>query len=134
MEKRKRTYQLTHALKTDPFVFEQVWKGKKPFEIRKNDRDFQIGDLLILKETKFSGEEMAKGSPLIYTGRRVEARISCIIEDYFYGIRENFCVIGLVDIKRRFRSTPCTSLNESGISEWADEKEKEEWTKHQKKE
>ena len=37
-----------HELKLDTFYFDDVKSGLKTFEIRKNDRDYQIGDLLAL--------------------------------------------------------------------------------------
>lgn len=42
----------THELKLDVKYFEDVKSGKKNFEIRKNDRDFQVGDVLELKAYK----------------------------------------------------------------------------------
>jgi ASC-1-like (ASCH) protein len=39
----------THELKLDIKYFDDVKSGKKNFEIRKNDRDFQVGDVLQLK-------------------------------------------------------------------------------------
>ncbi|ATY87920.1 DUF3850 domain-containing protein [Lactococcus lactis] len=39
----------THELKLDIKYFDDVKSGKKNFEIRKNDRDFQVGDILELK-------------------------------------------------------------------------------------
>ena len=41
---------MIHHLKTKPEYFRAVIAGKKPFEIRKNDRDFKIGDKVILEE------------------------------------------------------------------------------------
>ena len=39
----------THELKLDINYFEDVKSGLKNFEIRKNDRDFQVGDILEFK-------------------------------------------------------------------------------------
>lgn len=40
----------THYLKCHPIYFMMVSKGEKPFEIRKNDRNFQVGDKVVLCE------------------------------------------------------------------------------------
>lgn len=50
-----------HELKIGSEFFEAVKDGRKKFEIRKNDRNYQEGDILILKEYDpltqlFSGE------------------------------------------------------------------------------
>lgn len=49
-----------HELKiTEPY-FSDVAFGSKNFEIRKNDRDFKVGDILILRKwdgKKFTGSE-----------------------------------------------------------------------------
>ncbi len=39
-----------HQLKTWPKYFQAVKSGMKNFEIRKNDRDFKVGDFLELSE------------------------------------------------------------------------------------
>lgn len=74
----------THELKTVPPYFDMVWKRIKRFEIRKNDRDFQPDDIVILRE--WSGGQ--------YTGRELRRRISIIIEE-FSGLEEGYCVFGL---------------------------------------
>lgn len=39
-----------HELKTDPEFFWAAAEGKKPFEVRKNDRNFKVGDYIMLRE------------------------------------------------------------------------------------
>jgi hypothetical protein len=46
-----------HALKTWPVHYENVASGRKHFEYRKNDRNFQVGDLLILQKYDPQREE-----------------------------------------------------------------------------
>ena len=36
----------THELKLNKRFEKPVWRGEKQFEIRKNDRDYQVGDLI----------------------------------------------------------------------------------------
>jgi len=50
-----------HELKTLPSFFHAIRVGEKTFEIRKNDRNFEVGDRLQLKEWDgegFTGEEV----------------------------------------------------------------------------
>jgi ASC-1-like (ASCH) protein len=52
--------RVTHCLKTWPEYFELVLAGIKTFELRKNDREFKLGDTLLLQEfdpavQKFTG-------------------------------------------------------------------------------
>jgi ASC-1-like (ASCH) protein len=52
-----------HNLKTWTEYFEAVCDGRKTFEIRKNDRDFRVNDVLLLREydpktDTYSGREL----------------------------------------------------------------------------
>lgn len=62
----------THDLKTWPEFFEEVAAGRKPFEVRHNDRNFQVGDILVLREFRPIPSHNGAGS---YTGRRITAHI-----------------------------------------------------------
>ena len=83
-------------LKTDPAVFQDVLEGKKTFEIRFNDRGYQVGDLIVLKETKFTGQQMGEGRPLIYTGREMQKQISYILSGY--GLQDGWVILGITDL------------------------------------
>ena len=41
---------MIHLLKTEKEYFQKIADGLKPFEIRRNDRDYQTGDFLVLQE------------------------------------------------------------------------------------
>ena len=85
----------THVLKTDPEVFCAVFNGKKKFEIRLNDRDFQVGDTLLLRETQFTGADMRAGAPLIYTDRELKVIVTYILHGQIYGLAENWCIMSI---------------------------------------
>lgn len=70
-----------HVLKCDTEHFVHVVMGEKPFEIRKNDRGFKEADVVLLQETKYTGQEMMAGAPLEYTGRAIHGTILAGITD-----------------------------------------------------
>ena len=82
-----------HILKTDAEVFRASWDGIKTFEIRIDDRDFQVRDEMFLVETVASGEEMKKGAPLEYTGRFIIQTITYKLKG-MYGLGEGWCILG----------------------------------------
>jgi hypothetical protein len=85
----------THELKTDSFVFDSVVMGYKTYEIRKNDRDFTVGESVLLKETKYTGEEMKSGAPLVYTGREFKALITHLLQGPVYGLQEGWAILSI---------------------------------------
>ncbi len=85
-----------HDLKTDHKVFRESFAGHKPWEVRLNDRDFRVGDSVTLHETEFTGDEMAAGATLRYTGRTVQGVIGLVLNGPLYGIASNWCVFSLM--------------------------------------
>ena len=64
---------MKHELKILSPHFQAVFDGRKAFEIRKDDRGFQAGDTLLLKE--YSPDV----SPAIaYTGREIEVDVTYV--------------------------------------------------------
>jgi hypothetical protein len=61
-----------HELKTWPSYFEAALRGDKPFEIRKNDRGFAVGDEVVLCEWEPDGKR--------FTGRRLRRRITYVTD------------------------------------------------------
>lgn len=61
---------MTHTLKTWPGPFTAVSNGVKTFEIRKDDRNFQVGDSLILQEWLPGQQE--------YTGKEIYVRVTFV--------------------------------------------------------
>ncbi|KXS55030.1 MAG: hypothetical protein AWU57_626 [Marinobacter sp. T13-3] len=84
-----------HDLKTDPALFEPSHAGRRPWEIRLNDRDFQAGDTVTLHETVATGAEMAKGAPLEYTGRTVTGTITFVQPGPIYGLADRWCIFSV---------------------------------------
>ena len=78
-----------HELKTVEPYFRYVSSGVKTFEVRKNDRDFQVGDLLHLREyiTK------SVGSPF-YSGHEVLVKITYILNDKQF-VKDGFVILGI---------------------------------------
>lgn len=76
---------MIHQLKILPEYYQAVVSGNKTFEIRKNDRNFKVGDLLML-------EEWNNGK---YTGKTCYVKVSYICD---YEQKENIVVLGIKKI------------------------------------
>ena len=92
---------MRHELKTDPGIFTAVAKGSKTFELRKNDRDFKVGDELLLKQTRYSAEEMNKayqGKPLEYTGAFWTVKVRYILHGPALGLKKGWCIMSVKEM------------------------------------
>ena len=73
----------THELKILPKYFDEVYDRVKNFEVRKNDRNYAVGDTLILREWDGTA----------FTGRRLLRRVGYILSDPEY-VKEGYVVLG----------------------------------------
>ena len=76
-----------HELKCWPSPFQALCKGKKTFELRENDRDYQEGDFLILDE--WDPQAAA------YTGDRLTVTVTYILIGPAFGLPEGYCVMSV---------------------------------------
>jgi hypothetical protein len=81
----------THRLNTIARYFDAVERGEKTFEVRKNDRAFQTGDILELVRT--DGDHMApRDAPSL------RKQIIYLLQGGQFGIEPAYCVLGLGDV------------------------------------
>ena len=60
-----------HYIKILPQYFRAIERGEKTFEVRFNDRDYKVEDVLHLKEWMNGG----------YTGREIVAYVTYLLDD-----------------------------------------------------
>lgn len=76
-----------HELKIAPKYFEKVLSKEKTFEFRYNDRNYQVGDILNLKEYD-------NGT---YTGRETNVEITYILQE-FEGLQPDYAILSIKHI------------------------------------
>ena len=104
-----------HELKILPKYFNDVKCEKKPFELRKNDRDFKVGDILILKEFNPNEEyeTIEDGIYSNFSGKKVLRQVTYILND-IEGLNNEYAILGIkpidLDIELEWKS----DMNEWG--------------------
>lgn len=75
---------MTHEIKIMPLYYKAVSEGRKKFELRLDDRNYQPGDKVRLME--WDGE---------FTGRYVTIEIAYVLRNVKqYGLKEGYCIFG----------------------------------------
>lgn len=82
----------THELKVWPDFYPAIADGTKTFEVRQNDRGFQVGDTLHLREYSPGPDE--------YTGRHITKRVVYLVngddvKGFAFGVKPGFVVMGI---------------------------------------
>lgn len=85
-----------HDLKTWPEYYKRVETGQKTFEVRKNDRDFQVGDTVSLYQ--YDKVAPPSGRPVEDFEERLKFKIGYILHGGNFGIEPGYCVLQLVKI------------------------------------
>ena len=74
---------MIHELKIAPMYFEAVISDKKTFEVRKDDRNYQENDVLILKEYDNGA----------YTGKEISVVVTYILRGEY--CKDGYCIISI---------------------------------------
>lgn len=97
----------THSLKTWPEPFSALLRGEKPYELRKNDRNYQVGDVLFLREWDPATES--------YTSRMVFRAVCGITRGGQLGLSKDYCILGLRDATHAEKSRSIAELHLEGV-------------------
>lgn len=97
--------QRTHYLKTWPAAWDATRRGDKPFEVRLNDRFFQVGDVVHLHRwnpaPKMACYETPTGATSSFPQPEgtLEFRIGWFLQGGQFGIEPSYCVFTLAPLK-----------------------------------
>lgn len=92
-----------HELKTLQPYYSEVEKGLKNFELRFNDRDFRVGDVLVLRPWDPRKEKFGSGILI--------REVSYVMKD-FKGLQDGYVILGLDTPKslKAFEGNLCPSV------------------------
>ncbi|WP_019792344.1 DUF3850 domain-containing protein [Streptococcus sobrinus] len=75
---------MIHKIKLSNEFWSDVVNGRKTFELRKNDRNYQVGDYLLMKEVENS----------FPTSRECLVEVTYKLENYI-GLQDGYCILGI---------------------------------------
>lgn len=78
---------MIHELKLQQPFFDDVFYNRKEFEVRRDDRDFKVGDRLKLLEFPFGGRQ-----------KYVLKDIKYILKGGQFGVEKGYVILGLKEI------------------------------------
>jgi hypothetical protein len=80
---------MMHVLKCHSWSFNDILLGLKDFDVRKDDRGYQIGDWLYQREYNDDTK---------YTSRVLKCRVKYILKGGNYGLQEGYVILGIDNI------------------------------------
>lgn len=85
-----------HELKIEHKYLIEVYMGRKTFELRKNDRDYEVGDLIRFIDIK----QGIKGDCDVYIDEDTLYRITYVLKDVpEYGLDNDYCILGIKKVR-----------------------------------
>lgn len=89
-----------HELKIKHEYLIEVVMGRKPFELRKNDRDYQVEDLISFIDIKQSNNDNCDCD--IDIDKNTLYRITYVLKDVpEYGLDKDYCILGIKKLEIR---------------------------------
>ena len=91
-----------HELKIEEEYYKAIIDGVKTFELRKNDRDYQVGDLIQFTDARFKPKDYLKGATEKYYPHPSETlfKITYILKDVpEYGLEKDYCILGIKQVE-----------------------------------
>jgi hypothetical protein len=81
-----------HSLKTWREPFRAIWAMRKRYELRRNDRHYNVGDILLLREWHENENR--------YTGRWIRVLVMYISHGDEWGLPQDLCVMSIEEVAR----------------------------------
>lgn len=78
---------MIHHIKCWPEYFESIENGIKTFELRKDDRNYKIGDTLVIRD--FDPDTAT------YSGKFLIRIVNYKMSDSLMGLQYGYCILGL---------------------------------------
>ena len=90
---------IEHVLKTFPVYFDAIKRGEKNFDVRRDDRGFQKGDVLVFQRLNDEFAEWRVDTDLDGNVRHeIRKRIAYVLTGGQLGIEPGYVVMALKDI------------------------------------
>lgn len=105
-----------HWLKSTTVHFNDVWVGRKKMEARKADRDFYIGECVLLQEYDPFTER--------WSGREILVRVTSILSGAEYGIIPGFVILSFETVKTAHKHELSQTIDKNLEEEQRKESEK----------
>ena len=91
-----------HELKIKYEYLVEIARGAKTFELRKNDRDYQVGDLIHFVDIKDT-KQNDKCDCDIYIDNNDLYKITYILKDVpQYGLDKDYCILAIKKLEIRY--------------------------------